>query len=117
MDNYIFTLNRLYLILIRYFIFFFVFQSPVPNSYPNPSATCTLPRHPNHQQQHWPSYGGTIAGVRHIPQVQICGSQQPPPPSAIAMQHLNSRTRICIAVPEDEPSAETPLMVKRESTV
>lgn len=85
----------------------------MPNTYPNPQSTCTLPRHPN---QHWPSYGGTIAGVRHIPQVQMCGPQQPPP-SQIAMQHLNNRSRMCIGVAEDEASIDTPLMVKRESTV
>ncbi|KAG4065909.1 hypothetical protein HA402_000356 [Bradysia odoriphaga] len=90
-----------------------VSMSPVPNTYPNPQSTCTLPRHPN---QHWPSYGGTIAGVRHIPQVQMCGPQ-PPPPSQIAMQHLNTRSRMCIGVAEDEASIDTPLMVKRESTV
>lgn len=91
-------------------------QSPVPNSFQNSSSNCTLPRHPN---QHWPPYGGTIAGVRHIPQMQICGAQAPPPPpSTIAMQHLNSRTRMCIGVPEEiEASADTPLMIKRESTV
>lgn len=96
----------------------------------------------------WPSYGGvgvgvggSIAGVRHIPQVQIMQQQSqqqlllqqaaaagvvmqsqaaatvPQLPSTIAMQHLNSRTRICVAVPEDEVTADTPLMVKRESTV
>ena len=81
-------------------------------------STCTLPRHPAH---HWPTYGGTVAGVRHHampPQVQISGMQTPPPPSQIAMHHLNTRTaRICIGVPEDEATVETPLMVKRESTV
>lgn len=89
------------------------------NAYATQVSTCTLPRHPT-AAHHWPTYGGTIAGVRHhnIPQVQISGMQTPPPPpSQIAMHHLNSRTRVCIGVPEDEPTAETPLMVKRESTV
>lgn len=104
----------------------------MPNSYANTGSSCTLPRHPTHPNHHWPSYGGTIAGVRHIPQMTIGGSQQqqhqhqqhqqqiiPPPPSSIAMQHLGptARPRVCIGVPEDDVSAETPLMVKRESTV
>lgn len=88
--------------------------------------TCTLPRHPAvAAAHHWPTYGGTIAGVRHIPQVQISGLQTPPPPSQIAMHHLNSRAprhcipggSISVGVPEDEATVETPLMVKRESTV
>ncbi|KAJ6639774.1 hypothetical protein Bhyg_12521, partial [Pseudolycoriella hygida] len=84
-------------------------MSPVPNIYPKPQSTCTLPRHPN---QHWPSYGGTIAGVRHLPQVQMCGPQ-PPPPSQIAMQHLNTRSRMCIGLAEDDTSIDTPLMLKQ----
>lgn len=101
-------------------------QSPVPKAYPNQMGTCTLPRHPTGvSTHHWPTYGGTIAGVRHMPQVQISGMQTsspPPPPSQIAMHHLNSRpTRHCIgggvSIVDDEATAETPLMVKRESTV
>lgn len=86
-------------------------------------TTCTLPRHPGQvNAHHWSSYGGTIASVRQIPQVQISGLQTapPPPPSQIAMHHLNSRTaRHCIpaALVDDEVTVETPLMVKRESTV
>lgn len=98
----------------------------MPNAYQNQMGTCTLPRHPNAiGTHHWPTYGGTIAGVRHIPQVQISGLQTPPPPSQIAMHHLNSRApRHCmggnvtgISVVDDEATVETPLMVKRESTV
>lgn len=71
--------------------------------------------------------GGTIAGIRQIPQVQI--GTLPLPPSQIAMHHLNSRTtRHCIpgggggiatgiSLVDDEVTVETPLMVKRESTV
>lgn len=101
-------------------------QSPVPNAYQNQMGTCTLPRHPSGvPAHHWPTYGGTIAGVRHIPQVQISGMQAaspPPPPSQIAMHHLSSRpTRHCIgggvSIVDDEATVETPLMVKRESTV
>lgn len=115
-------------------ILFSHLQSTVPNTYHNAGTTCTLPRHPNsnsHQPQLWPTYGGTIAGVRQMSQVQVNGppsashqlpqqQQQvfPPPPSTIAMQHLNTRTRICITgVPEAEAAANTPHMVKRESTV
>lgn len=106
--------------------FYTLFQSPVPNAYQNQMGTCTLPRHPaGVSAHHWPTYGGTIAGVRHIPQVQISGMQTaspPPPPSQIAMHHLNSRpTRHCIgggvSIVDDEATVETPLMVKRESTV
>lgn len=92
----------------------------MPNSYVTTGSSCTLPRHPNHPNHHWPSYGGTIAGVRHLPQMTIVGgTQTPPPPSTIAMQHLGPtpRPRVCIGVPEEDVSAETPLMVKRESTV
>ena len=88
-------------------------QSSVSNAYP-PNTSCTLPRHPNH---HWPTYGGTIAGVRHLPQMAVHAA---PPPSTIAMQHLgptSNRPRVCIGVPEDDVSADTPLMLKRESTV
>ncbi|XP_040152153.1 neural cell adhesion molecule 1 isoform X2 [Anopheles arabiensis] len=98
-------------------------------------TTCTLPRHPvtagtgpvgpgplTPNAHHWPSYGGTIAGVRNITAISVTsnqGSPAPPPPSAIAMQHLGptARTRVCIGLPEDEVSADTPLMMKRESTV
>lgn len=111
---------------------FDLFQSPVPNAYQNQMTTCTLPRHPTQvTAHHWSSYGGTIAGVRQMPQVQISGLQTtaPPPPSQIAMHHLNSRaTRHCIpgggggistgiSLVDDEVTVETPLMVKRESTV
>jgi hypothetical protein len=100
-------------------------MSPVPKAFQTGMNTCTLPRHPNHVNQHWPSYGGTIAGVRNInlttSTITVSGGQQqvPPPPSSIAMQHLGptARTRVCIGMPEDDVSAETPLMVKRESTV
>ncbi|XP_058116083.1 hemicentin-1 [Anopheles ziemanni] len=92
------------------------------------TATCTLPRHPvasmgGPNVQHWPSYGGTIAGVRNITAISVTsqqGSPAPPPPSAIAMQHLGpgaGRARVCVGLPEDEVSADTPLMMKRESTV
>lgn len=85
-------------------------------------TTCTLPRHPGQvSAHHWSTYGGTIASVRQIPHVQISGLQTaPPPPSQIAMHHLNSRTaRHCVpaALVDDEDTVETPLMVKRESTV
>ncbi|XP_035918540.1 neural cell adhesion molecule 1-like [Anopheles stephensi] len=99
-------------------------------------TTCTLPRHPvtggtgpgplAPNAHHWPSYGGTIAGVRNITAISVTSNQgspggqvPPPPPSAIAMQHLGptARTRVCIGLPEDEVSADTPLMMKRESTV
>uniref|UniRef100_A0A182W1B3 Fibronectin type-III domain-containing protein n=1 Tax=Anopheles minimus TaxID=112268 RepID=A0A182W1B3_9DIPT len=98
-------------------------------------TTCTLPRHPvtavsgpgpgpnlPPNAHHWPTYGGTIAGVRNITAISVTsnqGSPAPPPPSAIAMQHLGptARTRVCIGLPEDEVSADTPLMMKRESTV
>ena len=58
------------------------------------------------------------AGVRNMSTITVSG-QPPPPPSSIAMQHLGPtpRPRVCIGVPEDEDSVETPLMVKRESTV
>ncbi|KAL7017192.1 hypothetical protein ACKWTF_010287 [Chironomus riparius] len=94
-------------------------MSPVPKSFQNPSNTCTLPRHHNN---HWPSYGGTIAGtaVRNMSQTITISQSQPPPPSCIAMQSLgpNARPRVCIGLglnPEDD--VETPLMLKRESSV
>lgn len=66
-----------------------------------------------------------------MPQVQISGIQTtaPPPPSQIAMHHLNNRAaRHCIPgggggvstginLVDDEMTIETPLMLKRESTV
>lgn len=88
----------------------------VPKQFQNPSNTCTLPRHHNN---HWPSYGGTIAGVRNMSQtITISGTQQPPlPPSTIAMHNLgpNPRTRVCGGLSEED--VEIPLMMKRESTV
>ncbi|CAO1431490.1 unnamed protein product [Diamesa hyperborea] len=97
-------------------------MSPVPKSFQTAGNTCTLPRHPNHVAHHWPSYGGTIAGVRNMSSSTITVSGgAPPPPSTIAMHNLNlgptARTRVCIGMQEEEVSAETPLMVKRESTV
>ncbi|XP_050100509.1 protein turtle homolog B [Anopheles aquasalis] len=123
----------------------------VPSTFTTAShATCTLPRHPiggsgggppsigmpgtGDRTHHWPSYGGTIAGVRNITAISVTSANQaltvgggvgpqqlppPPPPSAIAMQHLGptARTRVCLGLPEDDVSADTPLMMKRESTV
>lgn len=112
----------------------------MPNSYPATHNTSTLPRHPvggaNHVGAGWPSYGGAIAGVRNI---TVNGSNHivPPPPSTIAMQHLgptNGRppTRMYQQQPQliqqqqqqqtclmedDSATVETPLMIKRESTV
>lgn len=96
----------------------------MPNSYPATHNTSTLPRHPGggvNANHAWPSYGGTIAGVRNI---TVNGNNHivPPPPSTIAMQHLgpNARPRIYqqTSVAEDDmATVETPLMVKRESTV
>lgn len=111
-----------------------VSMSHVPNTFTSAShVTCTLPRHPPGAgggainpagpigAHHWPSYGGTIAGVRNMTAISVTSSQQavPPPPSTIAMQHLGPqpRTRVCIGLPEEDVSADTPLMVKRESTV
>nr|XP_029723029.1 uncharacterized protein LOC109423245 [Aedes albopictus] len=113
-----------------------VSMSHVPNTFTSAShVTCTLPRHPPSAAgggiinsvgpagaHHWPSYGGTIAGVRNMTAISVTSSQQvvPPPPSTIAMQHLGGpqpRARVCIGLPEDDVSADTPLMVKRESTV
>lgn len=88
-------------------------MSPVPKQFQHPGNTCTLPRHTNN---HWPSYGGAIAGVRNMTQTITVSGNQPPPPSTIAMHNLGPNTRrVCIGLPEDD--AETPLMVKRESTV
>jgi hypothetical protein len=97
-------------------------MSPVPTAFPNPPNTCTLPRHHNNHSA-WPSYGGTIAGVRNMSQtITISGSQPPPPPNQLlAMHNLGPNTRqqqqqrLCVGVPEDD--AEMPLMMKRESTV
>lgn len=90
-------------------------MSPVPKAFQAPTNTCTLPRH--HNNQHWPSYGGTIAGVRNMSQTITISGTQPPPPSTIAMHNLgpNARTRVCVGLGEDD--AEIPLMMKRESTV
>lgn len=96
-------------------------MSPVPKAFQNPVNTCTLPRHHNNQQplNNWPSYGGTIAGVRNVSQTITISGSQPPPPSTIAMHNLGPapRPRICVGggLPEDD--AEMPLMMKRESTV
>lgn len=92
----------------------------MPNSYVKTGLISTLPRHPYHLNHNWPSYGGTIAAVRHLPQMTMVGcSQNPPPPSTIAMQHLatNNHPRVYMGPQEEDISAETPLMVKRESTV
>jgi hypothetical protein len=109
-------------------------MSPVPKQFHNPSNTCTLPRH--HNTNHWPTYSGTIAGtaVRNMSQtITISQSQHqpPPPPSCLAMSSLgpNARPRVCIGLPPPsnhqlhhqssliEDDAETPLMLKRESSV
>jgi hypothetical protein len=94
-------------------------MSPVPKSFQNAANTCTLPRH---HTNHWPSYAGTVAGtaVRNMSQTITISQSQPPPPSCIAMQSLgtNARPRVCIGLginPEDD--AETPLMLKHESSV
>jgi len=90
-------------------------MAPMPKQFQNPSNTCTLPRH---HTNHWPSYGGTIAGVRNMSQTITISGQQPPPPSTIAMHNLGpqqARPRICMGLAEDDP--EIPLMMKRESTV
>ena len=100
-------------------------MGPVPTAYSNPQNTCTLPRHHNNHSA-WPSYGGTIAGVRNMSQtITISGSQPPPPPNQLlAMHNLGPNTRqqqqlqqqrLCVGMPEDD--AEMPLMMKRESTV
>lgn len=109
-------------------------MSPVPKLFQNSSNTCTLPRG-HHNSNHWPSYGGTIAGtaVRNMSQtITISQSQHqpPPPPSCLAMSTLgpNARPRVCIGIspPQNqlhhqssliEDDAETPLMLKRESSV
>lgn len=109
--------------------------SPVPKQFQNPSNTCTLPRG-HHNTNHWPTYAGTIAGtaVRNMSQtITISQSQHqpPPPPSCLAMSSLGShaRPRVCIGLPPPptqhlhhqssliEDDAETPLMLKRESSV
>ncbi|XP_037921192.1 kin of IRRE-like protein 1 [Hermetia illucens] len=103
--------------------------------YTGSMTACTLPRHPNHL---WPSYSGTIAGVRQLqpipsiqqlpplqPGHQVQPHPQPPPdmtvvtPATIALQHLGSsqRPRVCIGLSDDEVNAQTPLMLKHESTV
>jgi hypothetical protein len=94
-------------------------MSPVPKSFQNPSNTCTLPRHHNN---HWPSYAGTVAGtaIRNMSQTITISQSQPPPPSCIAMQSLgtNARPRVCIGMGiNQEDDAETPLMLKHESSV
>lgn len=85
-----------------------------PKQFQNPSNTCTLPRHHNN---HWPSYGGTIAGVRNMSQTITISGNQPPPPSTIAMHNLgpNARARVCVGLSEED--IDVPLMMKRESTV
>lgn len=105
--------------------------SPVPKQFQNPSNTCTLPRG-FHNTNHWPTYGGTIAGtaVRNMSQtITISQSQHqpPPPPSCLAMSSLgaNARPRVCIGLglpppmhsSSTEEDVETPLMLKRESSV
>lgn len=105
--------------------------SPVPKQFQNPSNTCTLPRG-YHNANHWPTYGGAIAGtaVRNMSQtITIAQSQHqpPPPPSCLAMSSLgpNARPRVCIGLGIPAPShtssteedVETPLMLKRESSV
>jgi hypothetical protein len=108
-----------------------VVMSPVPKQFQNPSNTCTLPRG-HHNANHWPSYGGAIAGtaVRNMSQtITISQSQHqpPPPPSCLAMSSLgpNARPRVCIGLglppplhsSSNEEDVETPLMLKRESSV
>ncbi|XP_055542964.1 hemicentin-1 isoform X2 [Wyeomyia smithii] len=108
-----------------------VSMSHMPNTFATAGhAACTLPRHPVGAgtinpagAHHWPSYGGTIAGVRNMTAISVTSSQPAisPPPSTIAMQHLGPQpraARVCIGgLPEDDVSVDTPLMIKRESTV
>lgn len=95
-------------------------MNPVSNVFHNPSNTCTLPRHHNNNNNiQWPSYGGTIAGVRNVSQtITISGnnSQQPQNSNQLmAMHNLGpARPRVCM-VSEDD--SEIPLMAKRDSTV
>ncbi|XP_044729672.1 protein turtle-like [Chrysoperla carnea] len=92
-----------------------------------PGGGCTLPR------QHWPTYSGAIAGVRHLQAVPtgIYPLQAQCRPSPV--QHTMPMPRVPpIAAPraeqppiplqplssEEEPTVDTPLMVKkRESSV
>nr|CAD7567687.1 unnamed protein product [Timema californicum] len=101
-----------------------------------PTGTCTLPR------QHWPSYGGGVAGVRHhpssaplvgaVPMTGMCASY--PHHSHPHVHHgtlsevgvlgHSQKQPLIIASPplplseDDQATAETPLMItKRESTV
>lgn len=84
---------------------------------------CTLPR------QQWPTYSGAVVGVRHLqnmgyPTVQqpvVCKptphvlQRAPPIPAPREEQPPIPLQTICS---EEEPTAETPLMVKkRESSV
>lgn len=91
-------------------------MNPVSNVFHNPSNTCTLPRHPNNN---WPSYGGTIAGVRNVSQtITISGAPQSNPNSnqLMAMHTLGpARQRCQMGLLEDD--SEMPLMSKRDSTV
>lgn len=89
--------------------------NPNSNVFHNPSNTCTLPRHPNN---HWPSYGGTIAGVRNVSQtITISGGPQPNQNSnqLLAMHTLGPARTRCMGLAEDD--SEIPLMAKRDSTV
>lgn len=87
-----------------------------------PISYSTLPRHPNQVELQWPSYSGTLAGIRNIPSVPANLPNNlpsmPPPPSTIAMHQFGgaSRTRIYFRE-ENEIDSETPLMIKRESVV
>lgn len=91
-------------------------MNPVSNVFHNPSSnTCTLPRHPNN---HWPSYGGAIAGVRNVSQtITISGGPQSNQNSnqLMAMHTLGPARTRCMGLSEDD--SEIPLMAKRDSTV
>lgn len=93
-------------------------------SFGSPGISSTLPRQPH--GHHWAGYGGSMVGIRHIPQHAVNQTPAPRmalPPSTIALQHLSvssnirPSTRICMSVPEEEISPNTPLMLKHDSTV
>ena len=119
-DNNGFTFWGFLVIRWKYICFLLQKQGGEGSSYP--PTGCTLPR------QHWPTYSGAVAGVRHHQPLTGPSSypvtslhhhshphlQQTPPPTV----ETPAKPPVHVAGEEEHATAETPLMVtKRESTV
>jgi len=89
-------------------------------------ATSTIPRNIDNLAHQWPSYSGTIAGVRNnvssipINEHETTAIIPPPPPSTIAMHQLGPTNRPHIVFQRSKSenvSVPTDAIIKRESIV